>query len=48
MEAGDDVIVMEPTADTIVELVWRERLPLGMNLLMNDDSGILKRGLKGR
>ena len=42
MEAGDDVIVMEPTADTIVELVWRERLPLGMNLLMNDDSGILK------
>lgn len=25
-----------------IELVWRERLPLGMNLLMNDDSGFLK------
>jgi len=25
-----------------VELVWRERLPLGMNLLMNDDSGFIK------
>jgi hypothetical protein len=25
-----------------VELVWRERLPLGMNLLMNDDSGLVK------
>lgn len=25
-----------------VELVWRERLPLGMNLLMNDESGYLK------
>jgi hypothetical protein len=34
---------MEPaTKVSIVELVWRERLPLGMNLLMNDDSGILK------
>jgi len=43
VEAGDDVIVMEPASkNTIVELVWRERLPLGMNLLMNDDSGILK------
>jgi hypothetical protein len=27
---------------TAVELVWRERLPLGMNLLMNDESGLLK------
>jgi hypothetical protein len=26
----------------LIELVWRERLPLGMNLLMNDDSGVLK------
>jgi len=26
----------------LVELVWRERLPLGMNLLLNDDSGLLK------
>ena len=42
MEAGDDVIIMEPLEDTAVELVWRERLPLGMNLLMNDDSGVLK------
>jgi len=25
-----------------VELVWREHLPLGMNLLMNDDSGLIK------
>jgi hypothetical protein len=27
---------------SLVELVWRERLPLGMNLLMNDESGLLK------
>jgi hypothetical protein len=27
---------------SFIELVWRERLPLGMNLLMNDDSGRLK------
>ena len=26
----------------LVELVWRKNLPLGMNLLMNDDSGRLK------
>ena len=26
----------------VVELVWRDRLPLGMNLLMNDSSGKLK------
>mmetsp|Transcript_10633 Transcript_10633/g.15556 ORF Transcript_10633/g.15556 Transcript_10633/m.15556 type:complete len:1439 (-) Transcript_10633:229-4545(-) len=25
-----------------VELVWREQLPLGMNLLMNDGSGLVK------
>lgn len=25
-----------------VELVWREHLPLGLNLLMNDESGLLK------
>ena len=33
-------------ADSIVEdeveLVWRERLPLGLNILTNDDSGYLK------
>ena len=30
------------TVRPIVELVWMERLPLGMNLLMNDESGLLK------
>jgi hypothetical protein len=30
------------TNHSFVELVWRERLPLGMSLLMNDDSGFLK------
>jgi hypothetical protein len=41
----DESVVVAATAsnkDMRVELVWRERLPLGMNLLMNDDSGILK------
>jgi hypothetical protein len=44
VEADDDVIVCESaTSDhAFIELVWRERLPLGMNLLMNDDSGFLK------
>lgn len=28
--------------EDLVELVWRENLPLGMNLLLNDDSGKLK------
>eukprot|EP00592_Proboscia_alata_P003598 CAMPEP_0194376146 /NCGR_PEP_ID=MMETSP0174-20130528/24627_1 /TAXON_ID=216777 /ORGANISM="Proboscia alata, Strain PI-D3" /LENGTH=1438 /DNA_ID=CAMNT_0039156715 /DNA_START=200 /DNA_END=4513 /DNA_ORIENTATION=- len=28
--------------DNEVELVWREHLPLGMNLLMNDESGLVK------
>lgn len=28
--------------DGLVELVWRERVPLGMNLLLNDESGLLK------
>jgi hypothetical protein len=43
-EATDDVIVSEMLSSdhSFVELVWRERLPLGMNLLMNDDSGLLK------
>jgi hypothetical protein len=27
-----------------VELVWRERLPLGLNLLLNDESGQVKVG----
>lgn len=44
VEAGNDVIVSEEQScdSALVELVWRERLPLGMSLLMNDDSGILK------
>ena len=32
---------LEPT-NGLLELVWRERLPLGMNLLLNDDGGKLK------
>ena len=44
VEADDDVVVkeMEKADPTLFELVWRERLPLGMNLLMNDGSGQLK------
>eukprot|EP00934_Nitzschia_sp_Nitz4_P002390 Nitzschia sp. Nitz4//scaffold206_size41850//33575//38100//NITZ4_007428-RA/size41850-snap-gene-0.6-mRNA-1//-1//CDS//3329541583//2385//frame0 len=43
-EAGtEDIVSAEPVVETnLVELVWRERLPLGMNLLMNDESGQLK------
>ena len=28
--------------EDLVELVWRERLPLGLNILTNDKSGMLK------
>lgn len=44
VEADDDDIMEAPTAvDRMkIELVWRERLPLGMSLLMNDESGLLK------
>lgn len=44
MEADEDVVVEEDRADkrNVIELVWRERLPLGMNLLTNDESGLLK------
>jgi hypothetical protein len=43
-EAGqDDIVAAEPTVNSnSIELVWRERLPLGMNLLLNDESGLLK------
>eukprot|EP00586_Coscinodiscus_wailesii_P010028 CAMPEP_0172514024 /NCGR_PEP_ID=MMETSP1066-20121228/257245_1 /TAXON_ID=671091 /ORGANISM="Coscinodiscus wailesii, Strain CCMP2513" /LENGTH=1453 /DNA_ID=CAMNT_0013294535 /DNA_START=42 /DNA_END=4403 /DNA_ORIENTATION=- len=38
-----DLVEAPPEIDANeVELVWREHLPLGMNLLMNDDSGLLK------
>jgi hypothetical protein len=44
VEADENVVVKETSSEdrTVVELVWRERLPLGMNLLMNDESGLLK------
>ena len=44
IEADDDVVVdeVEKSDPSLFELVWRERLPLGMNLLMNDGSGQLK------
>jgi hypothetical protein len=49
MEADDNMVVCvtetEPEEEKkleLVELVWRERLPLGMNLLMNDESGLIK------
>ena len=44
VEADDNVIMAgQPDEDEgLVELVWRKNLPLGMNLLMNDDSGRLK------
>ena len=44
VETDEKVVVKESEmpGEVCVELVWRERLPLGMNLLMNDDSGFLK------
>ncbi len=44
IEAGDEVVVaaVKSKDDGLVELVWRERVPLGMNLLLNDESGLLK------
>ena len=44
MEADESVVVEQSSmaTQTLVELVWRDRLPLGMNLLTNDDSGYLK------
>lgn len=44
MEADDGVITaaVPDEYDNLVELVWRENLPLGMNLLLNDESGLLK------
>jgi len=39
----DDIVDSIPeTESNLIELVWRERLPLGMNLLLNDESGKLK------
>lgn len=43
-EAGlEDIVAAKPVEKSnLIELVWRERLPLGMNLLLNDESGQLK------
>lgn len=43
-EAGlEDIVAAEPVQESnLIELVWREHLPLGMNLLLNDESGQLK------
>lgn len=38
-----DIVEATPEPDSaLIELVWREHLPLGMNLLLNDESGQLK------
>ena len=44
MVADDRVVIEERKSvhDSLIELVWRESLPLGMNLLTNDSSGLLK------
>jgi len=50
LELGDldeatkrDIVEASPEPDNaLIELVWREHLPLGMNLLLNDESGQLK------
>lgn len=43
VEADEKVVIEEVGSQaTVIELIWRERLPLGMNLLTNDASGLLK------
>jgi hypothetical protein len=44
VEADDNVVMTaESTNDQdLIELVWRERLPLGINLLMNDNDAKIK------
>lgn len=38
-----DIVEATPEPDSgLIELIWRERLPLGMNLLLNDEGGRLK------
>eukprot|EP00533_Pseudo-nitzschia_delicatissima_P009231 CAMPEP_0116108958 /NCGR_PEP_ID=MMETSP0327-20121206/17070_1 /TAXON_ID=44447 /ORGANISM="Pseudo-nitzschia delicatissima, Strain B596" /LENGTH=1487 /DNA_ID=CAMNT_0003601919 /DNA_START=108 /DNA_END=4571 /DNA_ORIENTATION=- len=40
---ADSIVEASPELEnTLIELVWREHLPLGMNLLLNDESGQLK------
>lgn len=44
MEVDSSVVTAAESSEdeTLAELVWRQNLPLGMNLLLNDDSGLLK------
>jgi len=44
VEADENDVVAQEAEESrsLIELVWRERLPLGMNLLTNDESGQLK------
>jgi hypothetical protein len=43
-EAGiEDIVAAKPAeSKNLIELVWRDPIPLGMNLLLNDESGQLK------
>jgi hypothetical protein len=44
VEVDDNVVSKETRMQnqSFIELVWRDQLPLGINLLLNDDSGSLK------
>ena len=43
VETDDEVVTASQSDnENFIELVWRQNLPLGMNLLLNDDSGLLK------
>lgn len=44
IEVDSSVVTAAESTDdeNLVELVWRQNLPLGMNLLLNDDTGLLK------
>ena len=44
VEADHRVVTTADSEDNenLIELVWRERLPLGLNLLLNDESGQVK------
>ena len=40
--SNDCVTKFDDPSKYEVELVWREHVPLGIQLLMNDDSGLIK------
>jgi hypothetical protein len=44
VEVDSSVVTAAESSDdeNLVELVWRQNLPLGMNLLLNDETGLLK------